>query len=101
VGSLIRLDRLDEARALMKSAEEQRRLLSHPVYRYALAFLEHDNLEMAHSVKISGSLSNLQFSYIQAQTARIMGRLRESRELMRRGDQLARQSDQEQLCGLF
>ena len=102
VGSLIRLDRLDEARALMKSAEEQKADCFHiQVYRYALAFLEHDNLEMAHSVKISGSLSNLQFSYIQAQTAAYYGRLRESRELMRRGDQLARQSDQEQLCGLF
>jgi DNA-binding winged helix-turn-helix (wHTH) protein/tetratricopeptide (TPR) repeat protein len=102
VGSLIRLDRLDEARALMKSAEERKADCYHiQVYRYALAFLDHDNLEMGRIANDSGTQWKVQLTYLQAQTAAYSGRLRESRELMRRVDQLARQSDQEQLGGLF
>jgi hypothetical protein len=102
VGSLIRLDRLDEARALMKSAEQRKVDCYHiQVYRYALAFLDHDNLEMGRIANDSGTQWKVQLTYLQAQTAAYSGRLRESRELMRRVDQLARQSDQEQLGGLF
>jgi hypothetical protein len=102
VGSLIRLDRLDEARALMKGAEERKADCYHiQVYRYALAFLDHDNLEMGRIANNSGTQWKLQLTYIQAQTAAYFGRLRVSRELMRRVDLLARQSDQEQLGGLF
>jgi eukaryotic-like serine/threonine-protein kinase len=102
VGSLIRLDRLDEARALMKSAEQQKAdCYQIQMYRYALAFLDHDNLEMGRVANNSGTQWKLQLTYLQAQTAAYSGRLRESRELMRRVDLLAQQSDQEQLGGLF
>jgi DNA-binding winged helix-turn-helix (wHTH) protein/tetratricopeptide (TPR) repeat protein len=101
-GSLLHLDRLDQARALIKSAEERKADCYHlQVYRYALAFLEHDNLEMARIANSPGSQWNIQFTYIQAQTAAYYGRLRESRELMRRVDLSARQSDQELLGGFF
>ena len=101
-GSLIRLDRLGEARALMKSAEERKADCYHiQVYGYALAFLDRDTLEMERIANNSATQWKLQLIYIQAQTAAYSGRLRESRELMRRVDQLARQSDQEQIGGLF
>ncbi len=102
VGSLIRLDRLDEARALMKSAEQREADCYHlQVYRYALAFLDHDNLEMERIANNSGTQWKLELTYIQAQTAAYSGQMRESRELMHRVDLLARQSDHEQLGGLF
>ena len=102
VGSLIHLDRLDEARALMKSAEGRKAdCYRTQVYGYALAFLDHDNLEMERIANNPGTQWKLQLTFIQAQTAAYSGRLRESRELMRRVDVLARQSDQEQLSGLF
>ena len=86
----------------MKSAEERKADCFHlHEYQYALAFLEHDNLKMAHIANTSANQWNMQFSYIQAQTAAYYGRLRESRELMRRVDLSARQSEQEQLGGLF
>lgn len=100
--SLLHLGRLDEARALMKSAEERKADCYHlQMYRYALAFLAHDDLEMARIANSPGSQWNLQFGYIQAQTAAYYGRLRQSRELMRRVDLSALQSDQEQLGGIF
>jgi DNA-binding winged helix-turn-helix (wHTH) protein/Flp pilus assembly protein TadD len=102
VGSLIHLDRLDEARALMKSVEEQKAdCYRIQVYRYALAFLDHDNLQMGRIANDSGTQWKLQLTYIQAQTAAYSGRLRESRDLMRRGDLLAQQSDQEQFSRVF
>lgn len=102
VGSLLGLDRLDEARALMKGAGERRADCFHLQFcRYALAFLENNNREMAQIANSSGNQWNMQFSYIQAQTAAYYGRLRQSRELMRRVDLSARQSQQEQLGGLF
>jgi len=102
VGALIRLDRLDEARALMKSAEERKADCYHiQVYRYALAFLDRDNPEMERIANNPGTQWKLQLTYIQAQTAAYSGRLGESRELMRQVDLLARQSDQTQLGGLF
>ena len=102
VGSLIRLDRLDEARALMKSTEERKADCYHiQVFGYALAFLDHDNVEIGRIANNSGTQWKLQLTYIQAQTAAYSGRLRESRELMRRVDLLARQSGQEQLGALF
>jgi tetratricopeptide (TPR) repeat protein len=102
VGSLIRLDRLNEARALLKNAEEQKADCYHlQVYQYALAFLNHNSLEMGRIANNSGTQWKLQLTYIQAQTAAYYGRLRESRELMRRVDELARQANQEQLGGLF
>jgi len=101
-GSLLRLDRLVEARAIMKSGEEGKADCYHmQIYRYALAFLEHDNRELAQIAISPGSQWSLQLADIQAQTAAYYGRLRESRELMRKVDLSASQSDQEQLGALF
>jgi hypothetical protein len=87
---------------MIKTAEEGKADCYHmQIYRYALAFLEHDNREMAQIAISSGSQWSLQLSNIQAQTAAYYGRLRESRELMRKVDLSASQSDQEQLGGLF
>ena len=102
IGTLLRMDRLDEADALMKTAEQRKADCYHlDVYGYLLAFLEHHDREMAQIVNRSGDQWGMQFAFLQAQTAADGGRLRESRELMRRVDQAARQSDQEQLGGLL
>lgn len=102
VGSLIHLDRLDEASALIESAEARKADCYHLLmYRYALAFLENNSGEMARIANSPGKQWNVQFSYIQSQTAAYYGRLRESRELMRRVGLAARQADQEQIGGLF
>jgi eukaryotic-like serine/threonine-protein kinase len=102
VGSLIRLERLAEARALMKNAEERSAdCFQIQVYRYALAFLDHDNLEMERIANNPATQWKLQLTYIHAQTAAYSGQLRQSRGLMRRVDLLAQQPDHEQLGGLF
>jgi eukaryotic-like serine/threonine-protein kinase len=102
LGSLIHLDRWDEARALMNSAEKQQagcqRLQD---YRYILGFLKNDKAEMAQAVTSSPDQSDIQFSFLQVQTAAYYGRLRESRELMRRVASSAWESDQEELGGFF
>ena len=100
--SLIRLDRLDEARTLMESAEERNaECFHHRVNRYALAFLRDDQPEMVQIANAAEERWDMQFSYIQAQTAAYYGRRRESRELLRLGLLSARNSKQEQLGGFF
>ena len=102
LGSLLRLDRVDEARALSRSAGEAKPDCFHlQSIRYALAFLANDRAEMAKTMNGSGDQWDMYSSYLQAQTAAYYGRLRESRELMRRVVSAAWQSDQEELGGLF
>jgi eukaryotic-like serine/threonine-protein kinase len=102
LASLIRMDRLDQAHALLNSTEEQKAGCLHlQLYLYALAFLENDKTQMARIVSSSGNPWDMDISYFQAQTAAFYGRLRESRELMRRVKVAARQSGQEELGGLF
>jgi len=102
LGSLLRLNRFDEAHALIRSTEEQKADCSHlQASRYALAFVQHDQALMAQIVNSSKDKWNTEFLYVQAQTAAYYGRLRESRELTRRMVLTARQSEQEELGGLF
>jgi len=102
LGALLRLNRFDEASALVKSAEEQKADCFHlQAYRYALAFVQNDKAQMAQIVNTSNDKWNTEFLFVQAQTAAYYGRLRESRELMRRMVLAARQSEKEDLCGLF
>ena len=102
-GSLLRLNRLDEARTMIKSTEEPNGDCFHrEVIRYALAFLEDDKPEMARIANdAGGGRWDIQFSYLQAQTAMYYGRLQEARELMRRALLSARKSKQEELGGIF
>jgi tetratricopeptide (TPR) repeat protein len=101
-GSLLRLDRLDEAGELLKSTQEPKVDCFHlQVYRYALAFLQDNQPEMAKTVSASGERWEIQFFYLQARTAAYYGQLRESRELMRRCLLSARKSGQEELGGFF
>jgi DNA-binding winged helix-turn-helix (wHTH) protein/tetratricopeptide (TPR) repeat protein len=101
-GSLLRLDRLDEAGELLNSTQEPKVDCFHlQVNRYALAFLQDDQPKMAQIVSAAGERWDIQFSYLQAQTAAYYGRMRESRELMRRCLLSARKSDQEQIGWFF
>lgn len=102
LGTLLRLNRFEEARALTKSTKEQKTDCFHlQAYRYALAFLENDKVQMAQIVNTSTDKWNMEFLYFQAQTAAYYGRRRESREFMRRMVLAARPSQQEELKGLF
>jgi tetratricopeptide (TPR) repeat protein len=56
---------------------------------------------MARTVNASGERWEIQFFYLQARTAAYYGRLRESRELLRRVLSSARKSGQEELGGFF
>ncbi|MGB6689603.1 MAG: winged helix-turn-helix domain-containing protein [Terracidiphilus sp.] len=101
-GYLIRLDRLDEARAMMKSAGQPKTdCLRLQLNRYALAFLENDRSEMARVVNASRDKWNMPFSNIEAQTAAYYGQLRKSNELIRRVVLSARQSERQEIGGLF
>jgi DNA-binding winged helix-turn-helix (wHTH) protein/tetratricopeptide (TPR) repeat protein len=102
LGALLHLNRWDEARALLKDAEEQKADCFHlQEYRYALAFLQNDKAAMAQIVNTSNDKWKVEFLHIQAQTAAYYGRLGESRELMRRILLTARRSEQEDLNGLL
>jgi eukaryotic-like serine/threonine-protein kinase len=102
LGTLLRLNRLEEARALSKTAEQQRENCFHlQAYRYVLAFLEKDKAQMAQIVNTSAGEWDMTFLYIQAQTAAYYGRLRESREFTRRMVLAIRPSQLGELGGLF
>ena len=102
VGALLRMNRFDEARKMLASTEEQKGDCFHLLMnRYALAFLDDDKAEMARVANVAGEPWEIQFSYLQAQTAAYYGRRRESRELMRRALLSARKSKQQQLVGVF
>ncbi len=102
LGSLIRLNRLAEARAQLKDAAAPVGDCLHlEEYRYALAFLQNDKSEMAQIANASQDMWDFEFSGIEAQTAAYYGRLRESRELMRRVVSSARQQEQEESGGLL
>lgn len=102
LGTLLRLNHWEEARALAKSAEEQKANCFHlQAFRYAFAFLQNDKAQMAQIVNASTGTWNMDFLYFQAQTAAYFGRLRESRELMRRVASAGRASQEEELSGLF
>jgi eukaryotic-like serine/threonine-protein kinase len=101
IGDLVRLNRFDEARTILKSTEDRKADCFHlQGYRYALAFLQNDKEQMAQIVNSSNDKWNTEFLYLQAQTAAYYGRLRESRELMRRMVLTARGSKREELGGL-
>jgi Flp pilus assembly protein TadD len=102
LGALLRLNRFDEARALIKSAAEQKADCFHlQANRYALAFLQNDKAQMDQIVNTSKDKWNMEFLHIQAQTSAYYGRLGESRELMHGIVLTARESEQEDLNGLF
>jgi eukaryotic-like serine/threonine-protein kinase len=102
LGTLLRLNRLEEAHALTKSVEGQKAdCFKLQAYRYALAFLENDKPQMAQIANTSTDQWNMDFLFLQAQTAAYYGRLRESRELMHLVALAARPSQQEELKGLF
>jgi eukaryotic-like serine/threonine-protein kinase len=102
LGTLLRLNRLEEAHALTKSAEGQKAdCFMLQAYRYALAFLENDKPQMAQIANTSTDQWNMDFVFLEAQTAAYYGRLRESRELMHLVALAARPSQQEELKGLF
>jgi hypothetical protein len=102
LGSLLHLDRLDEAHAVIRSAEQQNTGCSHmQVARYELAFLQNDITEMARIENATGDKSDMESSHILAQSAAYYGRLRESRELVRHAALSARQSRQEELGGFL
>lgn len=63
--------------------------------------LQSDKAQMAQIVNASSDKWNMEFLQVQAQTAAYYGRLRQSRELVRRMILTARQSEQEELGGLF
>ncbi len=98
LSSLLHLDRLDEAGAVLKSAEQQNTSCLHlQLARYELAFLLNDKAEMARIVSAQKDKRDNLISHAQAQTAAFDGRLGESRELVRRAALSARQSNQEEL----
>jgi eukaryotic-like serine/threonine-protein kinase len=102
LGSLIRMDRLDEARVLLRSAEPPvGDCLHFEEYRYALAFLENDKSGMAQVANTSRDKWDFEFSGLQAQTAAYYGRLRESRAQMHGVVSSARQSQQRELGDVF
>jgi DNA-binding winged helix-turn-helix (wHTH) protein/tetratricopeptide (TPR) repeat protein len=102
LSSLLPLDRFDEARELMKSTGEGKADCFHvQVARYALAFLTNDRSEMAQIVNASRDKGDMRFPNVQAQTAEYYGQLRKSHELIRQVVLSARQSEQEELGGLF
>jgi eukaryotic-like serine/threonine-protein kinase len=102
VGSLFRLNYLDEARAVMKSIEERRADCFHlQVERYELAFLQNEKRKMAQIANAAGDKWDMESSYVRAETAAYYGRMRESRELVRRIALSARQSEQQELGGFF
>jgi eukaryotic-like serine/threonine-protein kinase len=102
VGALVRLNRLDEARALATRAAEQKMDCFHVQgNRYALAFLQNDLAQMTQIVNDANDKWNMQFLHLQAQTAAYCGRMRESRELARRMLLTARQSEREDLLGVL
>jgi len=102
VGALVRLNRFDEARAEIKSAQQANgECLHFQSYRYALAFLNGNRQEMAQAVNDAGDKWQIQFLFLQAKTAAYDGRLNESHELMQRAASAARKSRQEQLGGYY
>ena len=100
VASLLHLHRLDEARTLMKNTQKAN-CYNLQVNQYALAFLQDNQQEMERTANASGERWEIQFSYLQAQTAAYYGRLRESHELLHRALLAARKSRQEQLGGFY
>ena len=101
-GSLLDLDRFDEARKMIQSTAETKDDCYHLlVYRYELAFLDNNKAEMDRIANAPAERWDIQFSALQAQTAAYYGRLHESRELMRRTFALARKSNREELGGYF
>lgn len=102
VGALLNLNRFEEARAMIHSAEEEKADCFHlQAHRYALAFLQNDRAAMVQIANSWGDKENAAFLHIQAQTAAYYGKVRESREFLRRSALSARQSDQDELGGLF
>jgi DNA-binding winged helix-turn-helix (wHTH) protein len=102
VTALIRLNRFDEARALMKSTQERKASCYHlQLAQYSLAFLQNNQPEMSRIANASGERWEIQFSYFQAQTAAYYGRLRESHELLHRALSAAGKSGQEQLGAFY
>jgi eukaryotic-like serine/threonine-protein kinase len=101
LATLLHLNRWDEAREFAKNAKPQNGNCFHlQAYRYVLAFLQKDQAQMAQVVNTSGAW-DMDFLYFQAQTAAYYGRMRESREFMRRMVLAIRPSQMEELGGLF
>ena len=100
-GSLLRLDRLDEARKVINTAEQQKAGCFHLQFLlYEFAFLRNDAPEMDRIAKAAAEKWPMQSLDIQAQSAAYFGRLREARELLRRLAVSARQSNHEELGSL-
>jgi eukaryotic-like serine/threonine-protein kinase len=101
-GSLLRLDRLDEAHEVMKTAEQQKAGCFHLQFvLYEFAFLKNDTQEMDRITRASADRWPMQSFDIQAQSAAYFGRLREARDRVRRLTLSARQSDHEELGALL
>ena len=102
LGSLIRMDRLVEARAQLKSAAPPISDCYHlQEYRYALAFLQNDKPGMAQIANAARDSWDFEFSSILAWTAAYYGQRRESREQMSRAVSSSRRSERVELGGQF
>jgi eukaryotic-like serine/threonine-protein kinase len=96
----IHLGHLDEARKMADSAERSD-CFHFQFYRYELAFLQHDAAAMAQAVNASTGKWGAGLLEAEAQTAAYYGRLKQSREFMRRVNTATVQTELQELAGIY